>query len=397
MSKRVLFITCRVPRLGAKGDQIAAYRKIFALRKAGYHVLVACLTHEKRDAVVDDIRLLREEGINVAVYHLSTASLFKSIVAKSIFGAYPAQVAMYADKKAENFLRDVCASFQPDVQMIVTARAAANVGFRRNVNTTIDFIDSLALNFERRALRHKGIIRELFRLEARRMWIYERELAKKAHCSWIVSDVDRQYLGQNNIISLPVPVNVSSARNRKSHRDPDDRVIFTGNMNYHPNVEAIRWFLRYCWPNILSELPRAEFHVAGRGISRKLKNFIERSPRTVVHGEVQDMTKFISFASVAVAPLLSGSGMQLKILEAMCSAVPVVTTTIGYGGLGVDRKAGIRIADNPDFFARDVVELLKDKILNAEVGNSGFAYVLAAHHVDVINCKFIESMEAALT
>lgn len=137
-----------------------------------------------------------------------------------------------------------------------------------------------------------------------------------------------------------------------------NRCFHIGSMEWEANKQSVQWFLRECWPRILEKNPKAEFHLAGKGL---VKDDLTYSGAGVfVHGEVESSEEFMMEHGIAVVPLLSGSGIRMKILEAMLYGCPVVTTNIGMQGLSVTPGVELRVADSASSFADEVVTLMGD-------------------------------------
>jgi glycosyltransferase involved in cell wall biosynthesis len=183
----------------------------------------------------------------------------------------------------------------------------------------------------------------------------------------VASEEDRRRIEHANVvvypnalplIELPVPC------------APAHAILFTGNLEYHPNVEAVRWFRAQVWPRIRERDPRLEWWLAGVN-PHAIEERVAGDARIRVLGPVADAVETLAQAKVAVVPLLSGSGTRFKILEAWAAARPVVSTTIGAEGLGARSGKHLLIADAPAAFADAVLALLQDAGLAAQLGQAG--------------------------
>jgi glycosyltransferase involved in cell wall biosynthesis len=130
-------------------------------------------------------------------------------------------------------------------------------------------------------------------------------------------------------------------------------------MHYPPNADALRWFLDEVWPLLGADRSEMTVNVAGPRPPEDIVAAGERDPRVRVHGYVEDVEPLYQQAAVFIVPLLSGSGVRVKILEAMARGVPVVSTTIGADGLDLDDGVHLLIADTPAAFAAAVTYLLE--------------------------------------
>lgn len=395
MGKKVLMITNRVPELHAKGDQIASYRKIEALNKNKFEVVVLCITHKvdsRTHLAVDD---LVKAGNRVLLYKISSiASVFSIIKNSIIFGRLPLQVSMYFDNKSNEFIKKLVDNIKPDLILGITSRTAESIRVNKSVPFAIDFIDSLALNFFRSASLAQWPMSLLFKHESMRMKKYETKVAKLADLSWVVSRIDKDYLGVDSINVLPVPTDLYDSEECSKKFERNGNVIaFTGNMNYQPNIESIKWFLNSCWGVVKSKRNDVVLKIAGRNISRKLKEYVSTYESVVVIGEVESMHDFLSQVDIAIAPMVSGSGMQLKILEAMSARVPVITNQVGYGDLSAVVGQDIFVENDPEKFAESIMCLLNHRNIREAVADNGYLYVKSFHSPEIISQKFICQVE----
>jgi glycosyltransferase involved in cell wall biosynthesis len=149
-----------------------------------------------------------------------------------------------------------------------------------------------------------------------------------------------------------------------------DCVVFSGNMEYHPNVSAVRFFRGQIWPLLRERQPGLVWRLVGKN-PEAVRGFTGGDPRIEVTGAVEDAVLELSRAKVAVVPLLAGSGTRLKILEAWAAGTPVVSTTIGAEGLPVRDGEHLLLADGPLQFAEAVNRLLACSDLREKLSVAG--------------------------
>jgi glycosyltransferase involved in cell wall biosynthesis len=150
----------------------------------------------------------------------------------------------------------------------------------------------------------------------------------------------------------------------------EEAVVFSGNMEYHPNRSAVRFFRREIWPQLRDRWPRLVWRLIGMNPAA-VKEFTLGDPRIEVLGPVDDAIAELARCRVAVAPVLAGSGTRLKILEAWAAGLPVVSTTIGAEGLGARAGEQILLADEAGTFAGEVTRLLACRSMRAQLGMAG--------------------------
>jgi len=161
---------------------------------------------------------------------------------------------------------------------------------------------------------------------------------------------------------------------------PEPVAAFVGLMSWRPNQDAARWLVEKIWPRVVQRVPDARLLLVGRDPGPALRRL--SGPAVEVTGSVEEVRPHLARARVALAPLRSGGGTRLKILEAMDAGRPVVATTIGAEGLESLAGDGLRIADEPEAIAREIAALLLDPARAAALGRRGSAAVAARYSWD---------------
>jgi glycosyltransferase involved in cell wall biosynthesis len=197
-----------------------------------------------------------------------------------------------------------------------------------------------------------------------RTWLprYSSVLATSAGDAAIVCHIApgaRVSVYPNAIPLTPAPVHID-----------EEVLVFSGNMEYHPNRSAVRFFRRDVWPALRERWPQLVWRLVGRN-PEAVKEFTSGDPRIEVLGAVDNAVGELARCRVAVAPLLAASGTRLKILEAWAAGLPVVSTAMGAEGLGAQHGEHLLLADDAPAFAREVTRLLACKNLRAELGMAG--------------------------
>jgi glycosyltransferase involved in cell wall biosynthesis len=147
-------------------------------------------------------------------------------------------------------------------------------------------------------------------------------------------------------------------------------IVFSGNMEYHPNRGAVRFFRREIWPQLRDSHPNLVWRLVGKN-PEAVRVFTENDPRIELVGEVEDAVTELARAEVAIVPLLAGSGTRLKILEAWSAGTPVVSTSIGAEGLPVCDAEHLLLADGAEAFAAAVTRLLACSEQRQRLASSG--------------------------
>jgi polysaccharide biosynthesis protein PslH len=171
-------------------------------------------------------------------------------------------------------------------------------------------------------------------------------------------------------------------------------MLFAGLMSYYPNQQGIRWFLTNVLPLVLRAHPRAKLVVAGAAPPQWLRDM--SSDIVEVTGSVRDMRPYLERASVVVAPLWHGGGTRVKILEAMATGRPVVSTAIGCEGLGAIHDDSILIANDPAQYAEHVVRLFNDTEMARRIADGGFRHVTLNYDWEQLGTKLCNHVHSTL-
>jgi sugar transferase (PEP-CTERM/EpsH1 system associated) len=183
-------------------------------------------------------------------------------------------------------------------------------------------------------------------------------------------------LPNTSVHVVPNGVDLENFRDAHNVRELDDCIVFTGSMQYYPNIDAVLHFARECWPLIRSKAPRATWAIVGRNPPSSVLK-LGNVPGITVTGSVPDVRSYLAAATVAIAPLRIGSGTRLKILEALAMKKAVVSTSRGCEGLDVVPGTHLIMADQPEAFAQCVVDLLQDQDKRAALGSAGREFARA--------------------
>lgn len=236
------------------------------------------------------------------------------------------------------------------------------------------------LLWERQAHQEKRHLRKLvYAREYRLVKRFEQDLCREFRRVVCVSDEDaavlRERFGLDHVFSIDTGVDVDYFV--PSASPPlKQRIVFTGSMDWLPNIDAMHWFVGEVLPKVQKSFPEAELAIVGRNPVSEIQRLAEGNAKIIVSGSVPDVRPWMAQAEVFVVPIRVGGGTRLKIYEAMAMGLPVVSTTIGAEGLKYAHGDNILIADTADDFARSVVGLLRDQTCRANMGLAARRFVL---------------------
>lgn len=180
-----------------------------------------------------------------------------------------------------------------------------------------------------------------------------------------------------------------------SKQDCDNLLVFVGKMNYEPNIIAVTYFAKHIFPTLRQTYHDLTFQIVGAHPTKKVK-LLAQSPGISVTGYVEDIKPYLQKATIVVAPMLTGAGVQNKIIQAMSYGCCVVTTPIGAEGLHI-QKEEIGVFDNQESLILGIQNLLKDKNLRKQKGIAARQYVINNLSEKIVASQFWEFISAGET
>jgi glycosyltransferase involved in cell wall biosynthesis len=199
-------------------------------------------------------------------------------------------------------------------------------------------------------------------LERRLFPKFDRLLVTSEGDSKRVSDI----VSESNITVYPNALPYVAAPPREERNE----IVFSGNLEYAPNISAVRFFRERVWPTLRSRWPNVRWKIVGKN-PEAIRSVVADDERIELTGFVENAVTSIAESQVAIVPLLAGSGTRVKILEAWAAATAVVSTTLGAEGLECRDGEHLLLADAPDHFAEAVSRLLESPADRARIGSAG--------------------------
>jgi sugar transferase (PEP-CTERM/EpsH1 system associated) len=215
---------------------------------------------------------------------------------------------------------------------------------------------------------------------------YEADTCRRADRVVAASEADRQAIQsvapEVPISIVPNGVDLDEYATYSGPAEPFD-LVFTGKMDFRPNVDAMLWFCDEVLPIIRHSRPQVRLAVVGQRPHPRLAR-LKDMPGVALTGWVSDVRPYIAGAAVYVAPLRVGGGTRLKLMQAMAMGSAIVATSLGAEGFPVQGGRHLLLADTPEEFAETVLRLLDDPAQRAELGKAARAFVQAGYGWDVL-------------
>ena len=318
------------------------------------------------------------------------SAAFYSQAIAGMFSRTPLAVSRYHSRQLHQIVAELAASRSFDAVVCDFLASAPNIPdlrscvlFQHNVETTI---------WERHLEHAKTPLHRLyFHLQARRMMDYERDACRKAAHVIAVSAMDadrmRQRFQAPRVTDIPTGVDLDYFR-FQGGSEPVADLVFTGSMDWLPNIDGIKWFVQEILPAIRRRRPACSVVVAGRRPPSEVEALAARDAGVIVTGTVPDIRPYLWGSSVAIVPLRIGGGTRLKIYESMAAGVPIVSTAVGAEGLTCHDGKNILIANSPEAFARACLDLLERAELRRQIADAALNLVATQFSWEAVSRSF---------
>ncbi|PIE86367.1 MAG: glycosyl transferase family 1 [Bacteroidia bacterium] len=368
---KILQIANKVPFPPRDGGSIATFTLSKGFADGGHQVSILAMNTSKH--FVDLSKNTSEtEKIKIQGIFTDTSIKYKDIIKNFFFSKIPYNASRFVQKEFEKALVKTLKEEQFDIVQLEGLYLMPYIAtIRKHSNALV-------------ALRAHNVEHEIWQRTARQIKnglkrIYVKNLAKR------IKHFEISYLNKYDVL-IPITERDGKKLNQLGNKQPshvcptgidvekvpcsqeqDYPVLFhIGALDWPPNQEGLLWFLYNCWEEISLKYPELKFYIAGRNAPKwfvgklKLKN-VEYC------GEVEDASKFICNKSIMIVPLLSGSGMRIKIIEGMAHGKAIISTSIGAEGINYTNQENIMIANTPEYYLRAIEKLISDKAFYAKI------------------------------
>lgn len=385
----ILFLAHRLPWPPDRGDKIRSYNLLRHLSGiARVHVL-AFAEDVREIASADALRSM------VASIHVEWRSNIPGpSVLRALVTRQAASVAMFASRSMQGHVDRILEQEDIGTILAFSGQMAQFVPERTKARFLMDFVDVDSEKYTAYATSGPFLLRWLYQREARLLGRYERAVAQRADRSLFVSEAEaslfRQLsgLGPDRVIAIENGIDLDYFKPNGGfpRLDPSLRggpgplIVFTGQMNYRPNVDAATGFARDMLPVLRHIRPDIHFAIVGRNPPAEVEE-LATLPGVIVTGEVPDVRPWIAAADVIVAPLRIARGIQNKVLEAMAMGRPVVASSAAAEGINAQPERDFFVADG-DATATTILALLSDAERAEKLGRRARARMVEHYHWD---------------
>ena len=313
----------------------------------------------------------------------------------NIFSNESYNVSRYYNEEAAKLLENILKETDFDIIQfeglyvvpyldVVKAHSNAKLIYRAH-NIVFDVWERLAYS-ERFIPRRKYL-----EFLARRLKSYETEQINRFHQIFAISEPDRQSIlrfgCQTNMEVFPVALDLDKYVNAPVRFD-FPTLFHLGAMDWGPNKEGLEWFLSEIWPDIEKLNSELRFYIAGKHMQQQFYDY--ESDNVVVEGEILDAVEFINSKAIMIVPLLSGSGMRVKIIEGMAMRKCIIATTMAAEGIKCSHGKDILIADTPDEFYRSILQCITNPGKLSEIGENARKTAEKYYNISSVSRRMVQ-------
>lgn len=379
----IIFITKLLPYPIDTGGKIGTF-KIFEILARSNDIHLVSYVDRRNDLQYEKILKTYCRSVKTfyaPIINQNHKSLYYTYLL-SLFSVLPFTVKKFYSREMAEYVNNLTGTEKIDMIFIDHFHMGLYVPESYSGKCVCNEHDISYIAFNRYAEDEGNIIKKaIYKFESIKLKKYESELADKMDYIFTVSEKDRLSLidggaDMNKISFLPIPF---SCRNLYSYRR-QKLITFVGLLTWLPNVKGLEWFIKKIFPLILRADPEIRFQIIGEG-GDWLKSIVKNNKRIKYLGYVSDLTDVYKQTSVFVVPIKIGSGIRIKLAEALSYGLPVVSTSLGAEGIDVKNEHELLIADDERLFAKTTVEVIKNQQLSERLSKNGLRFIRTHYNI----------------
>lgn len=367
MKALLCFVSAHLPSPNSKqAGQKIAYNHLLWLSEKYRIILIAYMNPIEAETYKEEDFSFCEEIIIVKInYQTRFINVLKNI-------NIPFFISFRYSKKIKERINDLYSLKEKVVFWFEYVQMCQYIPNMRKENkfSIIVCHDILVQMFERRVEKSK-CLKWLYLIEKNRIFLWEKEYLKKCNKIITLSNKDcnlleKKYGIKDSIACYPKLNYCGDGTNK--HTVGSRLIIFFGAMNRMENEDAVNWFVKYIFDDILKIYPETKLMIVGSSPTNNIIEMGKKKNNIIITGFVENPYEIFSNAWFSIAPLQFGAGIKLKVLECLAFGLPVISTTIGAEGIEADRENGLIIADGKKIYTQECIFLLEDKEICLELG-----------------------------
>ncbi len=374
----LLYLVHRMPYPPNKGDKVRSYHLLKHLA-ARHQVFLGTFMDDPQDEIhIATLRSLCAD-VHVEPLHPKRARVNSLL---GLLGRDALTLRYYRNQALSEWVARITARHKMQAAVVFSSSMAQYVEGGQHMNgapVLVDFVDVDSAKWSQYAKERRWPLSWLYRREGRTLLNYERDVALWARRSFFVTESETSLFKElapvaaDRVEAVSNGVDAQYFTPEPSRRNPyskdEQTVVFTGAMDYWPNVDAVTWFARDILPALRQKHPGLRFYIVGRSPDATVQALA--SDAVVVTGTVPDVRPYLQHADVVVAPLRLARGIQNKILEAMAMGRPVVASSACASALNAQVGTEVVVAEDVADYTLAISALLADREAAARIGTAG--------------------------
>ena len=385
---KIFVLLPRIPYPLEKGDKLRAFNQIKQLAKNNEVVL--CALNDKNIDEQKAFQALQPYCSSINFIKLSKPRILFGMV-RAFLKGLPMQCGYFYNRKAAKKVDALIEKHQPDILYGQLVRVAEYIR-HKNIPKAIDYQDVFSYGMKRRRDIASWITRPVFNMEYQRLCRYEAKVFDEFDLKTIISKPDRDLIPhpkKDEILIIPNGVDHEFFKPQQQEKRYD--IVFTGNMSYAPNVNAVDYLANEILPLVWKQVPEAKMYIAGATPDPKVRK--AASDRIIISGWLDDIRDAYAQSRVFIAPMRIGTGLQNKLLEAMSMGLPAITTPLANASLGAKPDEEILVGSNAEELARHIITLLTNTEKASQIAQAGFDFTNRVYDWG----KTTEKLEASMS
>lgn len=380
-------LVSRFPYPLDKGDKLRAFHQLKELSKH-FNVTVFALTSNTISP--DQMKIVQEHCSEIIVHKQNLLQKGWNIL-RSATNGNPFQVGYFYSKSAQNKIDVILKEQYINHIYCQLVRMSEFVKNEHSIPKTLDYMDALSAGIQRRVSQQPFYKRWIFKSEAQRLKRYESLMFDFFENKTIISKQDQQLIMHPDSKDIRcIPNGIEAKFFEHINQDKTHDFVFVGNMSYAPNVEAIA----YISDNILPNYPNHSLLISGSSPSKRVQKIADNNPQITITGWVDDIRNSYAAGKIFLAPMMIGTGMQNKLLEAMAIGTPCITTPLANNPIGTEANHEILVAKTPTEFFSCIDELLSNSRKYAEIQSNARIFVERNHRWDKTTHQLVELIDS---
>ncbi len=400
----ILFLCNKSPWPPKEGGPMAMNMLIDGLTSAGHQVKVLAVNSFKYNISAAEIPPAYHERTGIELIDVDLRLKPADALLKLLTGeSY--HVSRFASGNFRSRLEEVLKSARFDIVQLETLFMCPFIETIRKHSSAKIILRAHNIEhviWQRIARETKNPVKQWYILHlAKALKNYEHKIIRKTDGIVAITAMDAGHFrgmveeqdATDKVQSAVVPViDIPFGLNPENYSDSQDLVEFPslfslGSMNWIPNQEGIRWFLREAWPKIHNQFPDLKYYLAGREMPEWMQSL--NLPNVVVLGEVEDARRFLASKAIMIVPLFSGSGIRVKIIEGMAAGKTIISTGIGAEGIHYTHNENILIAGSPDDFFKMTSVCVTNIALCTKIGKQARMLIETEYDAKILTRKLL--------